>query len=199
MIMKKVIITLAAILMTIGLFAQSFTSIHYDISIPFGSSSDQVSKTSFRGAGIDFAYMVNPTLSLGFHTSLATFYQKEEEGRIVINQGEITGKQYRYMNAIPMYASARYVINKDNTLISFFGLGIGTMWSERRTDMGMYSIQDKSWRFALSPEAGILVGVPTYDLGLNLGVRYNYGFKASDSEAEQYLSFVIGVTLLGGY
>ncbi len=197
--MKRFIILLVSVLWTAGMFAQSFTSISYPISIPFGASADQVGKTSFRGMGIDFAYLLNPTISLGFHTSLSTFYQQEDEGRIVLNQGEITGKQYRYINAVPMYASARYVFNKDNTLISFFGLGIGTMWSERRTDMGMYSLQDKAWRFALSPEAGIMVGVPTYDLGLNLGVRYNYGFKTSDSEAEQYLSFIIGVTLKGGY
>jgi len=189
---------MAGIGFTAGLHAQTFTSIHYDISLPFGASADQTGKTSFRGAGFDFANLMTPSLSLGFHISMATFYEKVEEGRIEFNQGVITGKQYRYLNAIPMYFSTRYMITENNWH-PFFGLGIGTMWSEGRTDMGLYSGVDKAWRFAMSPEAGIIIGAPEYDLGLNVGIRYNYGFKTSDSEAEQYLSFVVGVTLLGGY
>jgi hypothetical protein len=196
--MKRILLICAGIGFTAGLFSQTYTSIHYDISVPFGASADQTGKTSFRGAGIDFANLVTPRISLGFHLSMATFYEKLEDGRIEFTQGVITGKQYRYLNAIPMYVSTRYMLNKGNWL-PFFGLGVGTMWSEGRTDMGLYSGIDKAWRFAVSPEAGIILGAPEYDLGLNLGIRYNYGFKTSGSLAEQYLSFVIGVTLLGGY
>lgn len=196
--MKRILLLLTVLGFSCGLYAQTYTSIHYNISAPFGASADQVGKASFRGAGIDFANLVKPSLSLGLHISMATFYEKVENGKIEFNQGVITGKQYRYLNAIPMYASTRYIMNKGNW-ISFLGLGIGTMWTESRTDMGLYSGFDKTWRFAMSPEAGIIIGAPEYDLGLNLGIRYHYGFKTSDSEAEQYLSLVIGVTLLGGY
>lgn len=194
--MKRIIITAAGILLSIGLFSQSYTTVGYNISLPMGPSADYTPDVSFRGASIDFSRILGKNFAVGFHISMSTFTDQVEDGKIELINGIITGKQYKYLNTIPIYISTRYMGHKGN-VVPYGGLGIGTLVSERRTDMGLYSISDKAWHFALSPEAGIMIIMPAYDMGINLGVRYNYGFEKSDMAAAQYLSFVIGISIVG--
>ncbi len=193
--MRSLFLLICVAFLTVNVVSgQSYTSANYHISAPLGSSKDFVDLTSFRGFSLDYNSMVSENLSVGVHTSFTTFYQVVEQGRVELQNGLITGKQYNYLNTMPLLLSFRYFVEKEK-FIPYGGIGIGTMWAKHRTDMGTYSAYTDTWHFAVSPEVGVILPVD-FSLGINLGVRYQNGFKTGDLNTTSYMLFVVGFTFI---
>src|SRR6478609_8789451 len=149
--MKKIFLLLAFIIMAAGsTFAQGYTSIHYDISIPLGATADQISKGSFRGGGLDYRRMINANFGAGFSLGWQVFYEKKDlatySGTLANRPVELTGVQYNYLNAIPLHGNINYYLGDEgDALRPFIGLGIGTTYFERRIDMGLYTNTIDAW------------------------------------------------------
>jgi len=58
-------------------------------------------------------------------------------------------------------------------------------------DMGMFTMQSDVWQFALRPEVGVLITTPRMDL--ILAAKYFSGFKANDTEGQQYFTINVGL------
>lgn len=75
-------------------------------------------------------------------------------------------------------AIGRYWFTESNTLFRpYFGLGIGTSWTELKLDVGQFSSTESRWQFAFAPEIGTLIELND-QFAFNLGFRYSYGTKA---------------------
>jgi outer membrane protein len=73
----------------------------------------------------------------------------------------------------------------------FVGLGVGTLYTFRDIDMGMFTQESDVWQFALRPQVGVLV-----DTGMGnliLGAKYFSGFKANDTEGQSYFTINVGL------
>jgi len=156
-----------------------------------GDLGDFISQPSFRGFAIDFRKMVQPNVGVGFELGWNVFY--EEKSYDVYSQGtlSLSGKQWRYNNQFPMLFAADYYFSPGEQINPFVGLGIGTMYSRRNTDMGQYTLEEEAWNFVLRPEVGLLVEV---NPGLSLAVtgKYVYGFEAGDLDAQSYFALNLG-------
>lgn len=189
--MKKLLISTVILLIAgTSLFSQSIWKMTYDVAIPFSSTKDYTDHFSWRGASLDGDRMLDSNLGIGFGFSWQTFVEKEVDTQLEYNNSLVTGTQVRYVNTIPMFARLSYY-NEMDLFTPYFTAGIGTAWQEKRTDIGVWSITESAWHFALAPEIGIIVPAgPTF---VTFKVKYMQAFKTSSTDALTYLNFGLGL------
>jgi hypothetical protein len=192
--MKKILFVLIASLCMQGLLAQdrSIFVISYPIAFPAGDLSDYISNTSFRGINLEFGKEVKPNLIVEIETGWNVFYQEQPDQVYTEGTASISGKQFRYTNSVPILAGAKWILKSKNNLVPYAGLGLGTMYSDRSTDFGLYRISTDAWQFCLRPELGITFksrGGPS----AMLGVKYYSSFNSSELDGQSFFTVNIGV------
>lgn len=194
----KAIFILALFALGLGVNAQNKTNAYYTMGIPMSDTKDYISKTSFRGAGLEFEHLVKANVGVGILVGWNTFYEslaKDTYPLSNINEtvnGAITGKQYRYLNVVPMLATGKYYFtDEDHPIRPFAGLGVGTYYLEQKTDMGLYSDREKSWHFGLAPKAGVLIPL-NYEVSVSVAIDYNIAFKTSKIDQQNWLGINVG-------
>ena len=194
--MKKIIFLMifGFLLMTAKSYAQqdSYMSVQYSVSIPTGDMGEYLSKTSWRGILIEYRGYVNSKVFAGVDAGWNVFYEKKDYDTYTQGTESLSGIQYRYQNQVPLLATIDYLLMPDNALRPYVGLGIGTMYSERATDMNLYRLKLNSWQFAVKGEVGILYEV-SYSSAVKFGVKYYNGFKTGSMENQGYLSINLGM------
>ena len=95
-----------------------------------------------------------------------------------------------------MQALADWFFNPKGFVQPFAGLGIGVNYNERRTEIGFYALEDNSWNFSVSPEAGVIVPFGKYSAwGFSAKARYNYQVYNRDRfNGMQYLDLSFGLS-----
>ena len=192
--MKKIIILIC--MLTVGAFitpyvsAQSFTSIQYTVGIPFGGLKEHTDNVSGRGFTFEFHKEVAPSLSVGVNLAYSVFYEKKPYGSYNSGNATLTGTQYRYNNLFPMLVNAHYTFG-EILIVPYVGLGIGTVYDLRNTDMGMYTIEEYNWHFLISPELGCLIDISS-GTSIKLNAKYDNAFKIHDADGFGNLNLSLG-------
>jgi hypothetical protein len=180
----------AGVFITSFVSAQSFTSVQYSMGIPTGGLKNHVDKISWRGFTFEYQREVAPSISVGVNFAWSTFYQQMDYASYTKDNATLTGVQYRYDNLFPMLVNGQYKIGT-GTVIPYVGLGIGTMYDLRNTDMGIWTIEQKNWHFLMSPEGGFLFDISP-GTSLKLNAKYDYAFKIKDADAFGNLNISFG-------
>lgn len=190
--MKKVLyILLFTVIASSAMAQESFVSWQYSMGFGSGDLHSFINPVSFRGITFNYNKFVKPGVAVGFETGWETFYEKKSWDTYTIGNFTYSGKQYRYSNSVPLLFTASYYMNPDENLIPFAGIGIGTMFTEQRTDFGTYTFTNDALQFALKPELGIIV--KTGAVNLSLSAKYYYGFEGGDLPATSYYTINIGL------
>lgn len=191
--MRALYIVLLASLAANGALAQSYASATYSINFPLGKTADFISKPSFRGATFDYRYEVTPQVLVGLSVGWYTFYQDEAYDSYTSKDESITatGKQFRYMNSVPLLFVADYYFGEED-LKPFIGLGLGTTYNRVDLDMGMFSIQSDPWQFSIAPEAGLTYKIANGTSAL-VSARYNVSFASGDLDTQSYIGLNVGI------
>lgn len=193
--MKKILI-LALILASGALItsvvsAQSFTTVQYTMGVPTGGLHDHVSKISWRGFTFEYQKEVAPSVTVGVNLAWNVFYEKMDYASYTKDNATLSGIQYRYDNLFPMQVNAHYMFGT-GTVIPYVGLGIGTMYDLRNTDMGLWTVEENNWHFMLSPEAGLMFDVAS-NTSIKLSAIYNNAFKTKNADGFGDLNVSFGV------
>ncbi|VAW26636.1 hypothetical protein MNBD_BACTEROID06-529 [hydrothermal vent metagenome] len=175
----------------------SYWTFSWPISMGIGNTNEYIAKTSFRGISITGASFITDNISIGGEWSWEVFDEiKRDLLPLDISgdgfAGAVSGTQYRYLNTIPIFANAHYYLGENGALRPFAGLGIGTVYVDQRTDIGLVTIQSQTWRFGVQPEVGVFIPMGLSGVGVSLKAKYRYATKASDAEAVNMFSFDIG-------
>ena len=168
--MKKYIYLLVVFAMiSASSFGQGMFGISYDIGVPVGGTSDYIGAPSFRGFGIEGRGFITDNISYGGSFNWATFYEEfgPEVWSVEGDTRTAYGKQYRYINSFPLMATMHYYFGEWDATRIYAGAGIGAQKIDQRTDFGIYTINDKTWRFGIAPEVGVLIPV-NFNSSINL-------------------------------
>ncbi len=193
----KILSVIALLAIGVNMTAQNKTKLYYLMGVPMGNTKDYISKTSFRGMGFEYQYMLNDKFGVGGVLQWSTFYDSDERATYTLNDngtmdGAINGIRYKYINTVPIYLTGTYYFTGDDAKVRpYLGLGVGTYWYEQKTDMGLFSDIYNSWHFGLVPKAGILVPI-SYSTSLYVGIDYNIAFKNSDLDTQNWLGISVG-------
>ena len=168
----------------------SHVSVQYDMSFGMGDLGDFISAPSFRGASFQYRYAVTDNILIGVDAAWNTFYEKKDYDSYTSGTKTLSGIQYRYQNEIPLLFSADYLFLTDNKFQPYLGLGIGTIYSERIADMGVWRFEENPWQFALKPEFGLLYGISN-GTSFKLGLKYYTGI-GGELDTQGYLTVSAG-------
>lgn len=185
-----IILVLAGVCTNLNLAAQSFTSVQYTIGVPFGGLKDHIEKASFRGATLEFHREVTESVTVGVNVGYSVFYERKDYESYTHGTATLTGIQYRYDNVFPMLVNAHYTFGS-GAVIPYAGLGIGTVYDLRNTNMGMYTLESKNWHFLITPEAGLIFDLSA-SMSLKLNAKYDNAFKSSDADGFGNLNINMG-------
>ncbi|MBL7863642.1 MAG: outer membrane beta-barrel protein [Cyclobacteriaceae bacterium] len=170
--------------------AQSSFSIQY--SIGFGGTVNKyVTSTSLRGATFEYKWYPQPNISIGIDGGWNYFYERRPYDSYTSGSLTLSGIQFRYAHAVPLFVTTSYYLSPSNKINPFVGVGVGTMFVSRYTDMGIYRISEEDWHFAMKPELGVRVDMSP-DMDLIFGLRYNHAFATTDTSEQNYMTFNIG-------
>lgn len=199
--MKKIIIITfmlaAGILSSKFVSAQDFTSntsLMYTFGVPFGSLDDHTGNWSGRGVTLEYQKDLSENLSVGFNLSYSVFCEQKGKDTYTQDNMAITAVQYNYNNVVPILVTGNYIFGM-GAIGPYIGLGVGTLYDLRNTNMGLYTIEDHNWHFAMSPQAGFLfdTGAP---VALKVAFKYDHAFKIENSAAFGMLQMSIGIAFL---
>jgi outer membrane protein len=192
--MKKILFIILAFSVSSAIAQNNMTILQYSIGFGSGDLGDYISKASFRGFAIDYRNLVQPNVGVGVDLGWNVFYDERPYDTYTIETLSYSGKQYRYTNVLPILLAADYYFQPGESINPFAGLGIGTMYSRRETDMGVFSIEQDGWLFALRPEIGILFE-PEPGVGFKVSSKYYYGFEGGNLPEQGYFTLNFGFVL----
>ena len=176
--------------------AQSgYVSIQYEIGFGTGDLGSYISKASFRGAVFEYQKNINPNLSAGIEIGWNTFFERKDNDTYTRETVSVSGIQYRYSNHSPLLATVEYNLKPEGPFKPYVNLGIGTMYTKRDTDMGLWRLNQEAWHFSLKPEIGL-----HYELNLStdlkFSAKYYTGFAGGDLETQSYFAITVGIAFV---
>lgn len=170
---------------------ESLFAIEYSVGFGTGDAKDFVGTVSWRGVAFEYRYFVQPAIGIGVETGYNLFYEEKPYDTYTQGTASISGYQYRYLHAVPVLATFDYHLKPDANTNPFVGVGIGTLYANRDVDMGMFTMEDDAWQFALRPEVGVLIN--TYNVNLIVAAKYMMGFKTDNFDATYYFTINVGL------
>lgn len=175
---------------------QSYTTLSYSTSLAVGESADFVEGMQWRGINLSYHYFLSDEATIGFTTGWNVFRtetdgnvtrQMETGSRIVT----LTGKQFRYINTIPILASARYHWGDYDGIRFFGGLSSGLYYVDRRVEMGLWATDTETGQFGIAPSAGLLFSNGSNG-GFHIECQYNNIFESGKGDSFSYFDFNVG-------
>jgi hypothetical protein len=193
----KIISTLILVLaLSIAAFGQEYmTTLTYNISQPANDTKQFVENTSYLGISFDGRKFLLPWFSAGFYTGWQVFHD-QSNNTLTLEDGTITGKQFRHINAFPIMLNAHIYLGGEQCWRPYFGINAGAYYTWKRLSIGVLTLEEKKWVWGFAPEAGFTI--PIGDVHFNMSGKFNYAMPPSESEytddpsSLQYVSFHIG-------
>jgi hypothetical protein len=197
---NKILLTFALVTsLSVSSFAQGggYWNFTWDIGFPLSTTSEFISATSLRGFAVEGRGYATDRLLVGGRIAWNTFYENNGWVTETSENQTITiyGYERRYMNAMPIMATAHYEFG-NRTVLPYAGLGVGTYYINSRDYMGIYYTQDQVWHFGVYPEVGIVIPLGGGTTGIDINAKYNYAAKTKDASAESWISLGIGLSYI---
>ena len=185
-----------ALLASSAALAQSNVRLSYEFAVPTGNTKDFVDRFSSRGAHLDVSlelcYAFNLELSAGLNS-----FNSVKQGVLATTDGDVSGKQFRYLNVIPVMGGFAFHIPLGHGSRFWAGVNGGAAYFDRVVDIGLneYSLSD--WQWGVQPHAGIAFGLGDDGTALFFDGRWNYFWERHGIPTQTYFSFGAGI-LFGG-
>ena len=193
--MKKIIAiaVFALFIVTQSAFSQvpGYWSFQYSTGFGSGDLAEYIAQPSFRGGLIEYRKPYKDNMLVGAELGWNVFYEKKDADTYTSGTESLSGIQYRTQNTIPILVSVEYFLSTENPLKPYVGLGIGTMYIERSTDMGQWRLKENPWSFAVKPELGLLYEM-SFSTSFKLAAKYYNGFKTGQLDNQGYFSVSAG-------
>jgi hypothetical protein len=164
--------------------------VSYQGALPGGDTKLMADGFSWRGIGLEGRTSVRSNLSVGAFVGWNVF-NDEVDGTISVAGADVSGFQSRFVNAVPLLATAHVYSGSKGGTRAYLGGGIGTYWVENRLELGQTALTSSNWHFGLAPEVGIILPKESFAAGF-LSIKYNYAFE-SGGLAHSYWTFGIGI------
>ncbi|MGB5190223.1 acyloxyacyl hydrolase [Robiginitalea sp.] len=185
-------IALLLLVFTTTSYAQSKFAVTYSVAFPTGETSDYFGSASWRGVGIDYSYLIQDNIGIGFSTGWQVF--SDDVGYVTETDGTetVSGFRYNYLNSVPVFATGTYFFKASGKVEPYAALGIGLVYNRLEQDIGLFTNENTAWQFGLRPEVGLDYEF-SYGVGLRAAVRYQYVASGSDVPSLPFFSVNVGL------
>ena len=166
----------------------------YNMSLPTLETRDFISNESYRGATLEGRNFVAPNLAVGISVGWQVFDEQTFETMNVNNgvfSGVVSGKQFRYVNSVPILANAYFYGGDQDGGRIFIGTGLGAYYVASRVEVGQIVIDNNNWHFGFAPEFGF--DFPFGDSRALISGTFNYVFNNEGTVNFSYAQLNIGI------
>jgi hypothetical protein len=186
-----------ALLASSAALAQSHVRLSYEFAVPQGETKNYIDRFSSRGGHLD----VSLELTYAFHLELSAglnSFNAVKEGVLTTTDGkDVSGKQFRYLNVIPLMGGFAFHIPLRHGGRIWAGVNGGAAYFDRVIDLGLNSYSRSDWQWGVQPHVGIAFGLGDGGTALFFDGRWQYFWERHGIPAQQYFSFGVGL-LFGG-
>lgn len=187
------LLLLAALLASSAALAQSHVRLSYEFAVPQGATKDYIDRFSSRGAHLDASF----ELSYAFHLELSAglnSFNAAKQGVLTTTDGQdVSGKQFRYLNVIPLMGGFAFHIPIGHTSRVWVGCNGGAAYFDRVIDLGLNEYTRSDWQWGVQPHLGIALGLGNDGTALFVDGRWQYFWARHGIPAQQYFSFGVGL------
>jgi outer membrane protein W len=170
----------------------TMTGFTWGTALPASGTKDFTDAFSWANVGFE-TRAISGTTSVGFSIGWNVFDDVVDETRTLAAQPvTVTGRQFRSTNALPILLTAHKYLGPMSTAHAYVGAGVGTIFARNRLDVGIVSVDEDHWHFAMVPEVGFEFPVNNA-LWLYVNAKYNWGVS-NDGVSPQFFGFNIGVS-----
>jgi hypothetical protein len=191
------ILLLLGLLASSAALAQSNVRLSYEFAVPMGATKDFVDRFSSRGAHLDASF----ELSYAFHLELSAglnSFNAVKQGVLTTTDGQdVSGKQFRYLNVIPLMAGFAWHIPMGRGGRIWAGVNGGAAYFDRVIDLGLNEYSRSDWQWGIQPHIGIAFPLDR-GTALFFDGRWNYFWERHGLPVQQYFSFGVGLLFGGG-
>jgi len=106
-----------ALLGSSAALAQSNVRLSYEFATPTGNTKDFVDRFSSRGAHLDISVELSYAFNLELSAGLNSF-NAVKQGVLATTDGDVSGKQFRYLNVIPLMGGFAFHIPLGTAAVS---------------------------------------------------------------------------------
>jgi hypothetical protein len=160
---------------------ETMAAVTYTISLPGSNTKAFIDETSFRGVQVVARTAPWPGKPILLGVTLGwEIFSFETDEPIQLETATISGRQRRYLNAVPLLATAHYYLGNKESWRVFMGLGVGTIYTLQTFEIGVYSFEHGTWQLGLVPEVGVQIPVRNRT-DLYLAGHYDYSFEDGES------------------
>ena len=174
-----------------GRAQQWFWGMEYMVASPSSDTKDFANDFSWRNFGIEGRNLLKDNVSVGLYFGWNVFAEKTDTLITAFQGFDVSGVQYRYINAFPIMATAHYYFGRRRGIRPYVGGGLGTYHSKYRLEIGTVAFESNQWHLGVAPEVGVIIPV-NWNARVMLNARYNYGLKSNDVTLT-YWTFGIGI------
>ena len=176
--------------------AQTNVRLSYEFAVPTGNTKDYIDRFSSRGAHLDLSFELSYAFNLELSAGLNSF-NTVKEGVLATTEGDVSGKQFRYLNVIPLMGGFAFHIPMGHGSRIWAGVNGGAAYFDRIIDIGLneYSLSD--WQWGVQPHVGVAFGLGNDGTALFFDGRWNYFWERHGIPCQSYWSFGVGI-LFGG-
>jgi hypothetical protein len=158
---------------------------YYGLSYPMADTKNFIENVSWLGVGAEYRRWA------GGHFTYAgwigwNFFDERTDEMILIENGAVSGNQFRYLNYVPIMVGAQFYIGPDGGIRPYLGLSGGTVYRRQRLDIGLFNITESGWYGCFAPELGVML--PLSGIRLPIHLRYVYVLPKGDGVDWSYVS-----------
>jgi opacity protein-like surface antigen len=197
---KVLLIAIMALILGVMQAAAQRAEVRMTASIagatPSGDFKNMIDKTSLRGADVNVLYGINDKFSLGLNVGFQDFYQKFPRAVYKLSDGsDISAVVTNSVQTIPLLATASYNFLPGARIQPYASAGAGGALVTNKQFIGEYPNENNKFSFTAKPGVGVYIPFRKQgEVGLNLGVNYNYiAYKQDDISNLNYIGFTIGI------
>lgn len=193
--MKKLTYLLALTYLVLAQSAsaqETLFAVNYATAVPLGNTKEFNKDFSWRGMSFEYHYFAGDNFGISFDGGWQYMNEVIEKTTYTFDNLAVTGKQYRYTKCVPLILGLTYVPMPEAMVKPYAVLGLGTIYTERRNEVSVYSIYTDAWQFAIKPELGVAVELSANTL-FKLSAKYHYGFQSNDMDAQSFLGIHAGL------
>jgi hypothetical protein len=176
-------------------YSQWNTELNYGLAFAQGDFHDFVPGTGIWN--VQFQARKQITARYEFGGGIGWSYFQHDFGRLT-RSGDgyaVTANVVSYTNILSIQTINQYNLADEGDVIPFLRLGAGLAYQNQQEDIGLYTLGNKGWQFALNPELGVRIRMRD-DLGLLIAGGYNYLPEGSGLLTTSFWSVKIGLNWL---
>ncbi|TVR40695.1 MAG: hypothetical protein EA392_03135 [Cryomorphaceae bacterium] len=193
--MAKRFLTALGVLLSLSASSQWHSEFNYGLAFSDGAFHDFAPSVGFWNVQYQARKQITDRYSFG--GAIGWSYFEHDFGRITRTDGAsaITANMVSYTNILTIQTVNQYNLAGDGDVIPFLRLGAGVAYQNQQEDIGLYSVGEKGWQFALNPELGVRIALSD-DLGLHIAGGYHYLPEGSGLLTTSFWSIKIGLDWL---